>query len=484
MSTEHYLRANRKVFQINLIIAIVALFMVGLDVLVKGISTGLIIEAIAVAVGIAQMCVGITKFKDSRMGAVVILGGPTLYYIVIIIIQNDMMFYPFAIPVMFSCILYLDLRLYVIGQMALTAGGLIVLVRNIIATGAVPRDHIVAGFIIVLTGIAGIESLKMRKKLTDEDDAAIKAGIEKQDAAREHMTEIAGRITELFDKAHGEVEDLRNIISENHDGMHEIAGSTGNTAAAVTEQSHQIADIHEQTEAADEKRTQMVEMSESTQAAVLEGTKVIEELQKKTENVVEMSRETVESTKAVTDKVDKVQDIVGSIISIANQTNLLALNASIEAARAGDAGKGFAVVADEIRSLSEQTSEASNQITGIIQELTQDVESAMESTNATAASVHDQDTLIRETAETFDSIGQNVEQLIERFNDIGVSIEAIGKSATEINNNISNLSATYQQVASLSSMGEEGAKTAVDKFEEFDGILNGIYEQAQRLNSQ
>lgn len=43
------------------------------------------------------------------------------------------------------------------------------------------------------------------------------------------------------------------------------------------------------------------------------------------------------------------------ISSIAGQTNLLSLNASIEAARAGEAGRGFAVVASEIRELSDST---------------------------------------------------------------------------------------------------------------------------------
>ena len=150
------------------------------------------------------------------------------------------------------------------------------------------------------------------------------------------MVEIAKEITGLFDEAHGEVDELKSIIGRNHDGMREIAGSTGNTAAAVTEQSHQIADIHEQTEVADAKRNQMVEMSESTQKAVIDGTKVIDQLKDKTANVVEMSDKTVASTKAVTEKVEKVEKIVGSIISISKQTNLLALNASIEAARAGE----------------------------------------------------------------------------------------------------------------------------------------------------
>lgn len=55
------------------------------------------------------------------------------------------------------------------------------------------------------------------------------------------------------------------------------------------------------------------------------------------------------------------------------------MNASIEAARAGEAGKGFAVVAEEIRQLSEQTKDATNRITDIIQDLNEDAQHAMDS---------------------------------------------------------------------------------------------------------
>lgn len=69
------------------------------------------------------------------------------------------------------------------------------------------------------------------------------------------------------------------------------------------------------------------------------------------------------------EEIAQVGSVAEQIDKIAKQTNLLALNATIEAARAGDAGKGFAVVAGEVKALSNQTAQATAEVSEVVNNL-------------------------------------------------------------------------------------------------------------------
>ncbi|MCK7568236.1 methyl-accepting chemotaxis protein [Marinobacter xestospongiae] len=108
-----------------------------------------------------------------------------------------------------------------------------------------------------------------------------------------------------------------------------------------------------------------------------------------------------------------INAIMQNISSIAEQTNLLALNAAIEAARAGDQGRGFAVVADEVRQLASRTSEATDEIFGVMgqnQSLTSDAVSIIEGGKKQAEEVRE---LVDEASDVINEIQDAAKRVVD-----------------------------------------------------------------------
>jgi methyl-accepting chemotaxis protein len=131
-------------------------------------------------------------------------------------------------------------------------------------------------------------------------------------------------------------------------------------------------------------------------------------------DAVDLGRATDTSVKDLASAVAEIGQVVALIEDVAAQTNLLALNATIEAARAGEAGKGFAVVASEVKSLAEQTGnatqdiaariarirEASQHVMGSVQQVTQMIEQMQGLASEAASSVHEQTAATGQIAES------------------------------------------------------------------------------------
>lgn len=115
--------------------------------------------------------------------------------------------------------------------------------------------------------------------------------------------------------------------------------------------------------------------TEKTAQSAVQGQKAAGKASEAMSSIMQAVQEASRKTEGLSKSSEDIGNIVQKIEDIADQTNLLALNATIEAARAGEAGKGFAVVASEVKTLSQQTAEATVDIRSMISTLQEEMAS-------------------------------------------------------------------------------------------------------------
>ena len=149
----------------------------------------------------------------------------------------------------------------------------------------------------------------------------------------------------------------------------QLAASASESAVAVSETTTTVVEVRQAAEVASQKAKLLSDSAQKAMQSSLGGRKSTEDVAAGMQRIRQQMDAIAVSMGRLSEQSQAIGQIIATVEDLAAQSNLLAVNAAIKAAEAGEHGKGFGVVALEVRSLAEQSRQATSQVRTLLGEI-------------------------------------------------------------------------------------------------------------------
>jgi methyl-accepting chemotaxis protein len=244
-------------------------------------------------------------------------------------------------------------------------------------------------------------------------------------------------LTELLEKSSAELKHLLEKVKEAVNVLTassseilaattQVASGTAETATSINETTTTVEEVRQAAQLSSQKAQNVSDNAQRAAQVSQNGQKAVEETASGMDRIQEQMETITQTVVRLSEQSQSIGGIIASVTDLADQSNLLAVNAAIEAAKAGEQGKGFAVVAQEIKSLAEQSKQATAQVRGILSDVQKATSNAVMATEQGSKAV---EAGVKQAAQAGEAIRVLAESIGEA---VQVSIQIVASSRQQV----------------------------------------------------
>lgn len=197
---------------------------------------------------------------------------------------------------------------------------------------------------------------------------------------------------------------------------------------------------------------------EATAAASRIGQEAVQKSVRATQSILESVREVAEHISSLSLKTQAIRDVVLSVNDIAERSNVLALNASILAAGAGPEGKSFAVVANEMKSLAEQSKEATVVVRSLLGEVERGIQTSVSLTREATRRAGETGSFTDGADQAIRQLGDHVEESVQAFQQIAAATHQQSLAFEQVSEALRSIRQASQQSAHNTQLLEQASQ--------------------------